>query len=172
LIPAGAAALPSKPARPKPLSSALRVYVTGYLHDHPLPLLKSRRIDIFGHQTSLAIEEEYWTWIAEIRSKYGLSLREFVEAVALTKSRGRPLVSAIRVAIAKFYHGGNPHEIYRCSAGLVPMRNGDVSMGWPGGRRRAREGPRSVLVDHAHGTRRPRSASRSASRFRRPDVAR
>jgi predicted DNA-binding ribbon-helix-helix protein len=45
-------------------------------------MMKSRRIDIFGHQTSLTIEEEYWTWIAEIRAKYGLSLREFIESVA------------------------------------------------------------------------------------------
>jgi predicted DNA-binding ribbon-helix-helix protein len=125
-------------------------------------MMKTRRIDIFGHQTSLTIEPEYWLWIAEIRTETGLSLRDFVEKIAVKKPHGRSLASAVRVAIAKYFHGGNPHDIYRCPAGIVPMRNGGVALGWPGGRRRAQEGPRPVLVDLKYGTRKSRSASRSA----------
>jgi hypothetical protein len=45
------------------------------------------------------------------------------------------------------------------------MRDGSVLRGWPGGRRRAQDGPRSMLVDQKFGTRKPRSASRSRALF-------
>ena len=35
--------------------------------------MKNRRIGIFGHQTSLAIELEYWDWLYEIAAKIGVS---------------------------------------------------------------------------------------------------
>ena len=46
--------------------------------------MKHRRVDIFGHQTSLALEPEYWGWIGELRAKTGASLRDVLEAVVLT----------------------------------------------------------------------------------------
>jgi predicted DNA-binding ribbon-helix-helix protein len=97
--------------------------------------IKHRRIDIFGHQTSLALEPEYWAWLREITAKTGASLKDIVEAIAANKNPHRSLASEIRVAVAAYFHG-NPYPIYRCPAGMVPMRNGDVSLGWPGGRRR------------------------------------
>ena len=47
-------------------------------------MMKHRRIDIFGHQTSLALEPEYWGWLKEIMAKTGASLRDIIEAVAAT----------------------------------------------------------------------------------------
>jgi hypothetical protein len=41
--------------------------------------MKHRRIDIFGHQTSLALEPEYWAWLREFMAKTGASLRNVVE---------------------------------------------------------------------------------------------
>jgi hypothetical protein len=134
-------------------------------------MMKTRRIDIFGRPTSLYLEPEYFAWIAEIGNKTGLRLRDFVEGIAVKKPRGRSLASAVRVAVAAYFHG-SPYPIYRSPAGIVPMRHGGVALGFPGGRRRAQQGPRPVLVDLKYGTRKPRTASRTASRFRKPDVAR
>ena len=113
--------------------------------------MKHRRIDIHGHQTSLALESEYWGWLCEIATKTGVRIKTIIEAIAATKNPHRSLVSEIRCAVAAFFHG-NPDPIYRCPAGIVPMRNGDVLLGWPGGRRRAQDGPQ---YDEVHGTRIP-----------------
>jgi predicted DNA-binding ribbon-helix-helix protein len=113
--------------------------------------MKHRRIDIFGHQTSLALEPEYWAWLREIMAKTGASLRNVVEAIAATKNPHRSLASEIRVAVAAYFHG-NPYPIYRCPGHIVPMRNGDVALGWP---RR----PRSMQVDPRYGTRMTRTAN-------------
>jgi predicted DNA-binding ribbon-helix-helix protein len=127
-------------------------------------VLNPRRIDIHGRPASFRLEPEYWVWLKEIAAKTETTIKAIIEAIAATRNPHRSLASEIRVAVAAYFHG-NPYPIYRCPAGLVPMRNGDVSLGWPGGRRRAQEGPRSTLVDQVYGTRKPRSASRSASRL-------
>ena len=115
--------------------------------------MKHRRIDIHGHQTSLALEVEYWDWLYEIAAKTGTTIKRLVESISALKSPSRSLASEIRVPIAAYFHG-NPYPIYRCSGGIVPIRDGSVLLGWPGGRRRAQDGPRSMLVDQVHGTRR------------------
>ena len=61
--------------------------------------MKNRRIGIFGHQTSLAIELEYWDWLYEIAAKIGVTIKD-------------------------------PYPIYRCPGGMVPMRDGNVWLGW------------------------------------------
>jgi predicted DNA-binding ribbon-helix-helix protein len=127
--------------------------------------MKHRRIDIFGHQTSLAIEPEYWEWLYEIAAKTGTTIKAIIEAIAATKNPQRSLASELRVAIAAYFHG-NPYPIYRCPGGIVPMRDGSVLLGWPGGRRHAQDSPRSMLVDQVHGTRKPRSARRSLRAYR------
>jgi predicted DNA-binding ribbon-helix-helix protein len=120
--------------------------------------MKRRRIDIFGHQTSLALEPEYWDWMKEIMAKTGASLRDVVEVVAVTRSLDRSLASELRVAITAYFHG-NPYPIYRCPDQIVPARDGSVYL-LPPGRRRAQEGLRS-RVDQLRSTGKPRSASRS-----------
>jgi predicted DNA-binding ribbon-helix-helix protein len=130
-------------------------------------MLKPRYIVIHGHPTSLALEPEYWGWLREIAAKTKTTIKAVVEAVAATKNPQRSLASEIRVAVAAYFHG-NPYPIYRCPAGMVPMRDGSVLLGWPGGRRRAQEGPRPMLVDLKHGTRRPRSKQRISDGPRPP----
>ena len=99
----------------------------------------------------LGAEPEYWGWLREISAKTGASLKDIIEAIAATRNYHRSLASEIRVAVAAYFHG-NPYPIYRCPGGMVPMRDGSVLLGWPGGRRRAQDGRRSTLVDQAHGT--------------------
>jgi predicted DNA-binding ribbon-helix-helix protein len=123
--------------------------------------MKHRRIDIFGHQTSLALEAEFWDLLYKIAAKTGVTIKTIIEGVAATKHPHRSLASEIRVAVAAYFHG-NPYPIYRCPGGIVPMRDGSVLLGWPGRRRRAQEGPRAMCVDLKYGTRKPCSGSRSA----------
>jgi predicted DNA-binding ribbon-helix-helix protein len=134
-------------------------------------VLKPRLIYIHGRPTSFKLEPEYWIWIKEIATKTGTTIKAIIEAIAATRSNNRSLSSEIRVAVAAYFHG-NPYPIYRCPAGIVPMRNGDVSLGWPGGRRRAQEGPRPMMVDLKYGTRKPRSRQRGdGARPPRPRAA-
>jgi len=107
-------------------------------------VLKPRLIYIHGRPTSFKLEPEYWIWIKEIATKTGTTIKAIVEAIASTGNPRRSLSSEIRVAVAAYFHG-NPYPIYRCSGGLVPMRDGSVLLGWSGGRRHAQDSPRSML---------------------------
>jgi predicted DNA-binding ribbon-helix-helix protein len=134
-------------------------------------VLKARPIAIFGHVTSFKLEPEYFIWLKDIAAETGSTIKGVIEGTAAIRNPRRSLSSEIRVAVAAYFHG-NPYPIYRCPAGLVPMRNGDVSVGWLGGRRRAQEGPQPALVDPKYGTRKPRSRQRSNSaRPSRPRAA-
>jgi hypothetical protein len=72
---------------------------------------------------------------SENGAKTGTTIKQLVESISALKSPSRSLASEIRVAIAAYFHG-NPYPIYRCPGGMVPMRDGSVLLGWPGGRRR------------------------------------
>ena len=118
--------------------------------------MKHRRIDIHGHQTSLALEPEYWRWLYEIAAKTGVTIKTIIEAMAAIKHPDRSLASELRVAITAYFHG-NPYPIYRCPDQIVPARDGSVYL-LPAGRR-AQEGLRS-RVDQLRSTGKARSASR------------
>jgi predicted DNA-binding ribbon-helix-helix protein len=109
-------------------------------------VLNPRRIDIHGRPTSFKLEPEYWDWLYEIAVKTGITPKDLIEAIAAHRDYKRSLASEIRVAVTAWFHG-NPYPIYHCPGHIVPMRNGDVSLGWP---RR----PRSMQVDPRYGTRR------------------
>jgi hypothetical protein len=113
------------------------------------------------------LEVEYWLWLKEIAAKIGTTIKDLIEGIAATRSYDRSLASAIRVAVAAHFHG-NPYPICRCPAGMVPMRDGSLVLGWPGGRRRAQGGPQPH-VDLKHGTRRAqRSKPRTSDGPRQP----
>ena len=99
--------------------------------------MKHRRINIFGRQTSLALEDEYWRWIGEIRAKTGASVRDVIEAVFIQKPPSRSLTAAIRVAIAAHFHG-NPYPIYFCPGHAVPARDNGLHWFRSGPRKKAR----------------------------------
>jgi predicted DNA-binding ribbon-helix-helix protein len=63
--------------------------------------MKHRRNDIHGHQTSLALEPEYWRWLYEIAAKTGVTIRTIIEAIAAIKNPHRSLASELRVAAAR-----------------------------------------------------------------------
>jgi predicted DNA-binding ribbon-helix-helix protein len=44
--------------------------------------MKHRRIDIHGHQTSLALEPEYWRWLYEIAAKTGTRVKIIIEGLS------------------------------------------------------------------------------------------
>jgi hypothetical protein len=65
--------------------------------------------------------------LGEIRAKTGVSLRTFIEIIAMTKPPGRSLASAMRVAIAAWFHPDpHQHEVYQCAGRLVPGRDGNI----------------------------------------------
>jgi predicted DNA-binding ribbon-helix-helix protein len=85
----------------------------------------SRRINPFGHQTSLRLEPELWALLAEIRRQTGISLRTFIEIIAMTKPPSRSLASAMRVAIAAWFHPDpHQHKQWRHLGRIVPGRDG------------------------------------------------
>ena len=90
--------------------------------------VKHRRIDIHGHQTSLALEPEFWDWLSEIAAKSGATLKDIIEAIAVIRSPNRSLHSEIRVAVAAYFHG-SPYPIYRCLSRMVPGRDGSLLAG-------------------------------------------
>jgi hypothetical protein len=93
--------------------------------------------------------------------KPGQRVKIIIEGLSAIRDPNRSLASEVRVAFAAYFHG-NPCPIYRCPGGIVPMRDGGVLLGWPGGRRRAQDGlRRCMLVDQVHGTRKSRQARRS-----------
>ena len=59
------------------------------------------------------------------------------------KPPGRSLSSAIRVAIAKYFHGGDP-TIYHCPGHIVPARDGSVHLTVRGKGRKAKKAIASV----------------------------
>jgi predicted DNA-binding ribbon-helix-helix protein len=100
----------------------------------------SRRIDIFGHQTGIRLEPEFWFWLRQIAAERGMSAKAYIESVWRSKS-SRSLSSALRVAIAGYFHG-NPSEIYRCPGRIVPTRDGGVHLVTFGRRKRRNDGSR------------------------------
>ncbi len=60
-------------------------------------MLQKRSISLSGHQTSLALEPEFWAVLEAMAAGQGLSLAAMVRS--LDEGRGgRPLASACRVA--------------------------------------------------------------------------
>ena len=67
-------------------------------------MLRKRSISLAGHQTSLALEPEFWAVLDQMASDRGLALAALVRA--LDEARGdRPLASACRVAALDWVRG-------------------------------------------------------------------
>jgi predicted DNA-binding ribbon-helix-helix protein len=93
--------------------------------------MKHRRIDIHGHQTSLALEPEYWRWLYEMAGKTGVTIKTIIEVIAAIKNPHRSLASEIRVAISAYFHG---HPYPRLPPGqpsdTLLLRSTDVLAAW------------------------------------------
>jgi Ribbon-helix-helix domain len=98
-------------------------------------MMKARRVDIFGHQTTLRLEPEYWDFLYEIADKFGVGLRDVLEAIAAHRNPSRSFTSEVRVAIAAHFHG-SPYPIrYRDRSGVIISRTGGLHLA-PSGRPR------------------------------------
>ena len=70
--------------------------------------VKSRRIVINGHPTSLRLEPEFWYWLREIGAECGISATKLIAAINTARNPDRSLSSALRVAVAGYYHNAAP----------------------------------------------------------------
>jgi predicted DNA-binding ribbon-helix-helix protein len=66
-----------------------------------MPLLVKRSVTLSGHDTSLALEPEFWAVLDAMATTDGLSLARLIRSI--DEGRGeRPLASACRVAALSF----------------------------------------------------------------------
>jgi predicted DNA-binding ribbon-helix-helix protein len=66
-----------------------------------MPLLVKRSVTLSGHDTSLALEPEFWAVLDAMAKSQGLSLARLIRSI--DEGRGeRPLASACRVAVLAF----------------------------------------------------------------------
>jgi predicted DNA-binding ribbon-helix-helix protein len=64
-------------------------------------MLRKRSVNLAGHQTSLALEPEFWAVLERMAAREGVALAALV--LRIDSGRGRtPLASACRVAALSF----------------------------------------------------------------------
>ena len=61
-----------------------------------MPRLQKKSVTLSGHETSLALEPEFWTTLQEMAQVQGLSLAQLVRTFDEARM-DRPLASACRV---------------------------------------------------------------------------
>jgi predicted DNA-binding ribbon-helix-helix protein len=96
-----------------------------------------RPIAIFGHMTSLCLEEEVWQWLHEIATATKMSRRQLIERIAAGKGR-RSLASACRIYVAAHFAGDD--AVFRSAWRLVRARDGGLHV----------LSPRHASVTHIH----------------------
>ncbi len=85
--------------------------------------VKSRRIVINDHPTSLRLEPEFWYWLREIGAECGISATKLIAAINTARNPDRSLSSALRIAVAGYYHNAgcvNTSPVSRVSTGMWP----------------------------------------------------
>jgi predicted DNA-binding ribbon-helix-helix protein len=60
-------------------------------------MLDKRSFSLSGHRTSVALEPEFWTVLAEIANRTGEPLSALVTRVDAQRREGQALASALRV---------------------------------------------------------------------------
>lgn len=66
-----------------------------------MALLRKRSVQLAGHQTSVALEPEFWTVLEAMAKARGASLAGLILKVDAQRGE-RPLASALRVAALAF----------------------------------------------------------------------
>ena len=61
--------------------------------------MKKRSINILGHQTSISLEEEFWTEVKLLAERRGLSLNKMIAEIDRTRGTNKNLSSAIRLYV-------------------------------------------------------------------------
>jgi predicted DNA-binding ribbon-helix-helix protein len=88
-------ARPALAERQRPAGGAVR-------HKQSERGLRSGNIVVNGHRTSIRLEPEMWTALAEIAGGEGLRVNELVSNIA-SRTRAGSLTSAVRVFIMAYY---------------------------------------------------------------------
>ncbi len=71
--------------------------------------LTKRSVSLAGHRTSVALEPEFWSALAEIATSRGLTLSALVAETDAGRTPDQPLASALRVlALRAFFPGRDP----------------------------------------------------------------
>ncbi len=60
-------------------------------------MIKKHSVELSGHSTSIALEDEFWVQIKQIAQQKGLSLRQLL--IHIDNTRTTNLASAIRVFV-------------------------------------------------------------------------
>jgi predicted DNA-binding ribbon-helix-helix protein len=76
----------------------------------PRSTLVSRNVTIANHRTSVRLEPEMWSGLAEICRREGGSLHEVCTAVANRKNENTSLTAAIRVFVMAYYRAAATEE--------------------------------------------------------------
>ena len=63
--------------------------------------MKKRSVNILGHQTSISLEEEFWSELRAIADEKELSLNKMIAEIDRTRGTNKNLSSAIRIYILK-----------------------------------------------------------------------
>ncbi len=64
--------------------------------------MKKRSLCLFGHRTSISLEEPFWESLQEIAEKEDISIQKLVERIDQTKI-DKNLSSSLRIYILEFY---------------------------------------------------------------------
>lgn len=67
-------------------------------------MIKKHSLSLFGHRTSISLEEEFWAALTHIAETKNLSLQALIESID-TSRKGKNLSSTLRVYVLNFYKG-------------------------------------------------------------------
>jgi predicted DNA-binding ribbon-helix-helix protein len=62
-----------------------------------MPRLTKHSFTLAGHRTSVALEPEFWTALADIAARDGQPLSALIAAIDATRNPDQPLAGALRV---------------------------------------------------------------------------
>ena len=67
--------------------------------------MKKHSVELSGHRTSVAIEDEFWEELKEIATQKGISLRQLL--IQIDNTHTHNLASSIRLFVLKHYISQN-----------------------------------------------------------------
>ena len=67
--------------------------------------IKKRTINIFKHQTSISLEDDFWDALIEISIKLNLHVNTLIEKIDSDRDSDVGLSSSIRIFLLKYYKG-------------------------------------------------------------------
>lgn len=69
--------------------------------------MKKHSVTLYGHRTSITLEDEFWQTLKDIAAHQGMSLASIIQAVDEKRGLKYNLSSALRVYVLKHYQEKN-----------------------------------------------------------------